>query len=416
MHHHPESDPHPLREQLESLLHFARINEEKMQRMDAFERQLIASCSLLEVFERLLADYPVRFELAQVSLSLIDPDGEILRIMGSEVAHAPWRDRVLLEKESENLNRLYGMHKQPRLEMFEAGRHAPLFSESAPQLASVALLPLRRNGRLIGSLHLGSADVARYTEDCGTKLLERLADIIAVCIESALAQERLKQVGLTDGLTGVQNRRYFEHRCLVEISQSQRYKHALACMFLDLDKFKRINDTHGHQTGDEVLRKAAALIQSGLRAGDTIARYGGEEFVVLLPQTSLLHAKEVAERIRTSLEAAHFAAMSGHEIRVTLSIGLSMLSMGDTEQSVQALAQKLVSDADQALYLAKENGRNRVVVGLGCSPQAGRKSRLTQLGDQYRSLLPARLQRLASQIPFLQRQIGGLKRPSASRR
>lgn len=416
MHRHPESDPHPLREQLESLLHFARINEEKMQRMDAFERLLIASCSLQEVFERLLADYPVRFGLAQVSLSLIDPDGEILRIMGSEVAHAPWRDRILLDHEPESLNRLYGTHTQPRLEMFEAERHAPLFSDAGPQLASVALLPLRRNGRLIGSLHLGSTEAARYTEDCGTKLLERLADIIAVCIESALAQERLKQVGLTDGLTGVQNRRYFEHRCLVEISQSQRYKHALACMFLDLDKFKRINDTHGHQTGDEVLRKAAALIQSGLRAGDTIARYGGEEFVVLLPQTSLLHAKEVAERIRTSLEAAHFAAISGHEIRVTLSIGLSMLGMGETEQSVQALAQKLVSDADQALYQAKENGRNRVVVGLGCSPQAGRKSRLPRLGDQYRKLLPARLERLASQIPFLLRQIGGLKRPSASRR
>ena len=77
-------------------------------------------------------------------------------------------------------------------------------------------------------------------------------------------------MGLTDALTGVQNRRYFEHRCPVEISQARRYKHPLACMFLDIDKFKRINDTYGHQTGDDVLRGVASIIQAQLRSGDTI--------------------------------------------------------------------------------------------------------------------------------------------------
>ena len=101
------------------------------------------------------------------------------------------------------------------------------------------LLPLARHVELIGSLNFGSANPDRYVHGCGTDFLERLAEVVAICIESALAQERLKLIGLADVLTGVQNRRYFEHRCHVEISQARRYKHPLACMFLDIDKFKR---------------------------------------------------------------------------------------------------------------------------------------------------------------------------------
>jgi diguanylate cyclase (GGDEF)-like protein len=173
--------------------------------------------------------------------------------------------------------------------------------------------------------------------------------------------ERLKLAGLTDALTGVPNRRYFEHRCQVEISQARRYRHALACMFLDIDRFKRINDTHGHQTGDEVLRSVAGVIQSQLRASDTIARYGGEEFVVLLPQSEMHHARQIAERIRRSIEENQFKGHSGQAIKVTLSIGLSMLPAELPSGETQQQAERLIAAADQALYQAKNGGRNRVV-------------------------------------------------------
>lgn len=378
MHCFPESDPQSLRTQLEELLQYARINEEKMQRMDAFERQLIASASLLELLESLLADYPEKFGLAEVSLSLIDPEAEVRRILGSEVAHAPWRDAIILHDEADALDAWYADGgRSPRLENFDPERHGDLFPTCADRIASVALIPLTRNNRVIGSLHFGSEQAQRYSTDCGTTLLERLAGIVAVCIENTLGQERLKQAGLTDGLTGVQNRRYFEHRCLVEVSQSRRYQHALACMFLDIDKFKRINDSYGHQTGDEVLRRVACVIQNGLRAGDTIARYGGEEFVVLLPQTSMLNAKDVAERIRRSIESADFKATNGQHLRVTLSIGLAMLEAlpEGQEQAIQSQAERLVSEADHALYQAKENGRNRVIL----SHSAARSHRATAL-------------------------------------
>jgi diguanylate cyclase (GGDEF)-like protein len=132
-------------------------------------------------------------------------------------------------------------------------------------------------------------------------------------------------------------------------------------MFLDVDKFKRINDTYGHQAGDEVLRSVANVIQSQLRVGDTIARYGGEEFVVLLPQTAGHHAREIAERIRATIAGIPLHAQSGHEINVTISIGLSMLKTDESSGDNKQVAERLLAAADQALYQAKNTGRNRVV-------------------------------------------------------
>jgi diguanylate cyclase (GGDEF)-like protein len=280
------------------------------------------------------------------------------------------------------LNETYGESPRPWLGRFQPASHQMLFGVTAEPIASVALLPLTRKNELIGSIHFGSSNPERYTADCGTAFLERLSAIIGVCLDSAFNQERLKLVGLTDGLTGVQNRRYFEHRCQVEISQARRYQHPLACMFLDIDKFKRINDTHGHQSGDEVLRAVANTIQTQLRAGDTIARYGGEEFVVLLPQTAGNYALEIAERIRTSIASRNFQAHSGLQINVTISIGLAMLPAHCASETVQNQASQLVAAADKALYQAKHTGRNRVV----CDVSVGGKVKQGNVrADAWRS-------------------------------
>jgi diguanylate cyclase (GGDEF)-like protein len=131
-------------------------------------------------------------------------------------------------------------------------------------------------------------------------------------------------------------------------------------MFLDIDKFKRINDTHGHIMGDEVLRKVASLIKSELRSNDVLARYGGEEFVVLLPQTELHHACEIAERIRCTIAAHPFGNEDINKLQVTISIGVAQIP-AESEGSDRDIAHKLLATADEALYLAKESGRNKVV-------------------------------------------------------
>jgi diguanylate cyclase (GGDEF)-like protein len=374
MNSHLQYENHSLRQQLETLLHEAQRNADKMRRFDQLERRVIGAGTLLELITLLLSEYKLEFAVEFVTLALVDRDYEVAQVLEYGPGSDTGLDGLTLLQSSSMLDALYGEKRRPCLGDFEASRHQPLFNAPLGAISSVALLPLVRQGRLIGSLNFGSSSSDRYASENGTDFLERLSEVVAICLESALAQERLKRLGLTDGLTGVQNRRYFEHRCPVEVSQARRYKHPLACMFVDIDKFKRINDLHGHPTGDKVLRSVASEIQAQLRSGDTIARYGGEEFVVLLPQSELHHARQIAERIRSRIEAMDFPAESGQAaIKVTISIGLSMLPARIVSGENDQLADQLVAAADKALYQAKHGGRNRVVCDAALMLTSGSK-------------------------------------------
>ena len=350
-----------LRQQLEALLTQARLNEDRMRRFDRLERRLIGAGSLVELVRLLLSEYKQAFGVEFVTLMLVDQGGEVGRAIVDELGAERESGCLILIASADSLPACCMTSLLPVLDAFDKRCHQALFNAPAGAVASVAILPLVRQELSIGSLHLGSANAERYIAGSGTDFLERLAAIVAVCLETALTQERLKQAGLTDCLTGVQNRRYFDHRAHIEISQARRYKHSLACMFLDIDKFKRINDTYGHPVGDLVLRTVAGLIQAQLRAGDTIARYGGEEFVVLLPQALGQHAYEIAERIRCRIEEAVVVSTAGEDVRVTISIGLALLPADGLPGDNREVTLRLVAAADKALYRAKHTGRNRVV-------------------------------------------------------
>jgi two-component system cell cycle response regulator len=357
-----------LRQQLESLLREARNNEDKMRRFEQLEHRLIGARSMAELLRLLLNEYRLSFGIDCVTLALLDQTQETSAMLEAERPRDDQAERAQLDgltllQSLAPIAPLFQDLALPWLGPFNEALHRPLFGTPSPALASVALLPLSRHGALIGSLHFGSTDPGRYDRAAGTKLLERLAAIVSVCLDNALNHERLKLAGLTDMLTGVHNRRYFEHRSQIEVSQARRYQHDLACLFLDLDHFKTINDRFGHAAGDAVLQGIAHIIQPQLRAGDTVARYGGEEFVVLLPQAPEKHARDIAERIRLSISARPLALPGGEQVPVSVSIGLAMLASGHLSGEPRQLAQALVSDADQALYRAKAGGRNRVVCG-----------------------------------------------------
>jgi diguanylate cyclase (GGDEF)-like protein len=357
---HLQSENYSLRQQLESLLHEARRNEDKMRRFDQLQRQLIGADSLPELIRLLLSEYKLAFGVEFVALALVDHEYEITRILESECDKTDCGG-LTLHPSTAPLEALYQGRTGPSLGAFDATIHQALFDSAPGEIASVALLPLMRHGELIGSLHFGSADPGRYAAGCGTDFLERLTEIIAICLENALSQEQLKLLGMTDALTGVNNRRYFDHRCQIEVSQSRRQRRPLVCMLLDIDKFKRINDTYGHQTGDDALMSTAAAIQSQLRAGDTLARFGGEEFVVLLPHTDMHHARQIAERIRCCIAEKELHAQNGEPINLTISIGLSLLPVENHTAKNQALIERMLAAADKALYRAKHEGRNRVI-------------------------------------------------------
>jgi diguanylate cyclase (GGDEF)-like protein len=167
--------------------------------------------------------------------------------------------------------------------------------------------------------------------------------------------DQLLRISRLDGLTGLANRRYLEERLEEMWEHAERLGEPLACVMCDIDKFKSVNDTYGHQAGDAVLRDFAGILEREAREIDRVGRYGGEEFVVLLPGTVLDAAVTFAERVRTATEA-HTFAFDGVEIRRTVSCGVA----GWPHPRI-ASCEGLVRAADDALYVAKETGRNRVV-------------------------------------------------------
>src|SRR6266480_3418469 len=166
---------------------------------------------------------------------------------------------------------------------------------------------------------------------------------------------RVASQAATDALTGLANRRSFDDELALEWRRAERVGDSLALLLIDLDNFKSINDERGHQAGDAVLKRVAAILDSGARQVDLAARYGGEEFALLTPETDIVGARKLAERLRSALEAATIKLPNGTEVSVTASFGVAV--KGELEH-----AEQLVTAADEALYEAKRNGKNRVVM------------------------------------------------------
>ncbi len=168
-------------------------------------------------------------------------------------------------------------------------------------------------------------------------------------------EKRLNELATTDELTGLSNRRHFLEQAEAQLRQALRYKQEFSFMMLDLDHFKRINDTHGHDAGDEVLRAVARTMREVMRGTDIIGRLGGEEFGAVMPETGAEAARQVAERLRLRIMGQPIAVPSGF-VRITASIGIAHLG------SEQASLSDLMKKADLALYEAKNGGRNRIVI------------------------------------------------------
>jgi len=167
--------------------------------------------------------------------------------------------------------------------------------------------------------------------------------------------DKLEEIATRDSLTGLLNKKEILRILEAELKRARRHAANISVMMLDLDYFKDINDTYGHQTGDNVLVAAARVIEKHVRGIDYVGRYGGEEFLVVLPATSRAESSEIAERIRHSLETTAITVSKSEEVNLTTSIGIAIFPEDSEEQ------RDLLSNADQALYHAKAAGRNRVV-------------------------------------------------------
>ena len=223
-----------------------------------------------------------------------------------------------------------------------------------PNAVGISLFALRSEKTI-------EADVRPYEERILFAALGSFALLVLVAV--AFARPIINTLGdfrrvasqaTTDSLTGLANRRSFDDELALEWRRAARIGDPLALVLVDLDNFKSINDGRGHQAGDAVLRRVGAILDSGARSADLAARYGGEEFALLAPETDLLGATKLADRLRADLEAATIELPGGGELSLTASFGVAV--KGTLERPEQ-----LIAAADEALYEAKRNGKNRVV-------------------------------------------------------
>jgi diguanylate cyclase (GGDEF)-like protein len=249
---------------------------------------------------------------------------------------------------------LNGDFKKAQLEVRNAG--TPIF-ENITQTADLVLTFALSKAKIFKE----EAENSSYTAVSQTRKLEiflvTIIILMAITVVWFVAdlQKELVQLASTDYLTGVPNRRYFMELTERELNRTKRYGSKLALVVVDLDLFKRINDTHGHQVGDIVLKKFCTICGNDLRDTDIFGRIGGEEFAIVLPNTPLAEAQEVIERIRQDIETTDVHFGKDSTLHFTASFGI-------TELTDEIDFEEIFKLADAALYKAKENGRNRVCV------------------------------------------------------
>ena len=221
----------------------------------------------------------------------------------------------------------------------------------------IGAFPLTSDGEITGCI--GARSTLEKLSKRDISYLEQLTRQSAITINRANTYSKVLQYATLDALTNLNNRRQFEVRLKQEIATTKRQKNPLCAMMVDIDFFKKVNDTYGHASGDAVLRTVASIIKEHLRESDIPSRYGGEEFAVLLPYTHIEEAKIVGERLRKAVETTPIP-IDKKNINVTISMGLA-------EFNVKETGEELFKRADSALYEAKEGGRNRVCVDLSAN-------------------------------------------------
>jgi diguanylate cyclase (GGDEF)-like protein len=221
-----------------------------------------------------------------------------------------------------------------------------------PPFASHLLFPLRTSDQYLGSLSVYSRVSRALTEQVEEHLGLLADEFTAVARVLTLYQEN-RRLSISDGLTGLFNFRYFLARLEEAFQAHKRYERPCSVVLVDADRFKMVNDEHGHIVGDEMLRHVATLLRNGARSADVVARYGGDEFVILMPETGAPSAAKAAERIRANIESSPLSTPAG-QLGVTASLGVSEFSSRCSESSA------VLAEADSALYQSKRAGRNAV--------------------------------------------------------
>ena len=335
-------------------------NDSLLRKTQERELELLRASSLTQLFERLIVGLRTSYQLDEVALILHDPQHEIRHLLSGDGVTAGEPPGVCFVDALVAVAPQLANLERPWLGRYRKADHELLVPGITAPPGSLALIPLRRNEPLDGVLVFSSSDPQRFTPELASDFLAHLGLVAAICVENAVNRARLLRSGLTDFLTGFHNRRYLHARLREELARAQRARHALVCLMIDVDRFKRINDQYGHLAGDAVLREVAQRIDAEMRLSDTGARFGGDEFAMVLSQATMADGERVAARVLHAVREQPIAVVKGVQETVTLSIGVAAAKPGAGQLDYKVLAERLIAEADAALYRAKSAGRNRV--------------------------------------------------------
>ena len=350
-----------LRQTVTNLLVRIEENQQIQERFHDYEFQLLSCRRFGELLEKILNGAAKHFDLAGVSLVMYDPDYSVATLV-EHLNIGSCGNRFQLRHTTDFFVDLFQHSPTVRLGPLDELLASRLFP-SINRVGSAALMPLLRQNRQIGSLHFASGKIERYSADKAVSFMWHLASMVAICLENCIALEQLQRQGMEDILTQVKNRRCFEEEFAKELERADRHQEPLSCLFVDIDRFKGINDERGHQIGDLCLREVARRIGDQLRKTDLLARYGGEEFVALLPGCQEREAKIIAERIRVAIAKRAIDIENESAIELTVSAGLSTwLPLQERRYGLNEVGHALLASADEAMYQAKKSGRNQVCV------------------------------------------------------
>jgi diguanylate cyclase (GGDEF)-like protein len=323
-------------------------NEEVARKFFEIETSILSIHNFRDLFERLLTEIHEKFSVPHVWVAMTE-DNDVYRLLDRMTPANTFGERLRVI-DTKVFGELVGDGASPILINEGLDRFAALLPEGAKYpLESLAVVPLTYDGKAIGSLTLGDSSPERYAPGMEVGLLRQLSVKVSICLSNVMAHERLAMLAFRDPLTDLLNRRVMEQVLRREFDRARRYGTELAIVFLDIDRFKAINDRYGHDMGDEVLKWVGNRLLAMSRQSDVVARFAGDEFIVILPNTIADRAYRFVDRLQTFFLSTHLA----HDekvIPVSVSCGISTMADAGMTDAIAMLKK-----ADERLYQSKNS-------------------------------------------------------------
>lgn len=331
-----------------ALMERLRENDRIAQQFFELQASVLAIHNFRDFFDRLLKGIEERFKVPYVWVSLIT-SGRVTRLIKTFIASEDFLRHLNFINRDAFLD-ITGGSQKPRLansgidiygRLLPFGQHMPF--------KSLAMVPITFEGKPAGSLNFADTSPERYMPGIDTGFLEQLGMIVSICLSNVAAHEELNMLAFQDPLTGLLNRRAMESALKREFARARRYLLPLSLIFMDLDHFKKINDTYGHDYGDDLLKFVASSLAETARESDIVSRFAGDEFVIILPGTSPAEAERFILRVKAFFES-NSLNFRGDQIHAGITYGIA--SAGDDGVADPA---SLIKKADERLYVAKES-------------------------------------------------------------